>query len=287
MTLAQALFLAVLQGVSELFPISSLGHTILVPAVLGWHNIDRSDPTFLAFVVVLHLGTAIALLVFYRDEWIAIVKALVASVARGKLDPANREESIGWRLVVGTIPVGILGVILEAPVRHLFASPAVAAAFLAVNGGIMFLGEYLRRRERTALGRPDIPIEGMSYGQSVLVGLAQSAALLPGISRSGASIVAGLLCDLDHESAARYSFLLATPVILAASLLEIPKLFAPGAHLVAFEAVAGGVLAAIAAYCSVAFLTRYFKNNDLRPFGWYCLIAGTVCFVLARMGVIS
>ena len=287
MTLAQALFLAVLQGVSELFPISSLGHTILVPAVLGWHNIDRSDPTFLAFVVVLHLGTAIALLVFYRDEWIAIVKALVASVARGSLDPANREESIGWRLVVGTIPVGILGVILEAPVRHLFASPAVAAAFLAVNGGIMFLGEYLRRRERTALDRPDIPIEGMSYGQSVLVGLAQSAALLPGISRSGASIVAALLCDLDHESAARYSFLLATPVILAASLLEIPKLFAPGAHLVAFEAVAGGVLAAIAAYCSVAFLTRYFKNNDLRPFGWYCLIAGTVCFVLARMGVIS
>ncbi len=285
MTLAQALVLAVLQGVSELFPISSLGHTILVPAVLGWRNIDRADPTFLAFVVVLHLGTAIALLVFYRREWIAIVKALAASVVRGRLDPTDRDESVGWRLVVGTIPVGILGVLLEAPVRHLFASPAVAAAFLTVNGGVMFLGEHLRRRERPA--HPDIPIERMRYGQSVLVGLAQSAALLPGISRSGASIVAGLLCDLDHESAARYSFLLATPVILAASLLEIPKLFAPGAHLVAFEAVAGGVLAAIAAYCSVAFLTRYFKSNDLRPFGWYCVIAGTVCFVLARMGVIS
>ncbi|MGR4064660.1 MAG: undecaprenyl-diphosphate phosphatase [Vulcanimicrobiaceae bacterium] len=285
MTLVQALVLAVLQGVSELFPISSLGHIILVPAVLGWRNIDRADPTFLAFVVVLHLGTAIALLVFYRREWTAIVKALAASLVRGRLDPTDRDESVGWRLVVGTIPVGILGVLLEAPVRHLFASPAVAAAYRTVTGGVMFLGEHLRRRERPA--HPDIPIERMSYGQSVLVGLAQSAALLPGISRSGASIVAGLLCDLDHESAARYSFLLATPVILAASLLEIPKLFAPGAHLVAFEAVAGGVLAAIAAYCSVAFLTRYFKSNDLRPFGWYCVIAGTVCFVLARMGVIS
>ena len=287
MTDLQAIILALLQGVSELFPISSLGHTILVPALLHWRNIDRSGPTFLAFVVTLHLGTALALIVFYRHEWWAIVRALVASVVRGQLSD-NREERIGWLLVVGTIPVGILGVLLQHPVRALFGSPAFAAIFLALNGLVMFFGEYLRRRQHAASAlRSDRPIEHLSYAQSVGVGFAQSFALLPGISRSGASMVAALLCDLDHEDAARYSFLLATPVILAASLLEIPKLFVPDAHVVAVQAVIGCVVSGVAAYLSVAFLTRYLKSNDLRPFGWYCLIVGVTCFVLARMGVLS
>jgi undecaprenyl-diphosphatase len=279
-TFAQALGLALLQGVSELFPISSLGHTILVPAVLHWNNVDRSAPSFLAFVVVLHLGTALALIVFYRAEWWAIVRALAASVVRGRLSD-DRNERVGWLLVIGTIPVGLLGVALERPVRGLFASPEPAAFFLLVNGLVMFLGERLRRRRR------DRKIQALTYGQSVFVGFAQSLALLPGISRSGASMVAGLLCDLDHENAAHYSFLLATPVILAAALLEFPKLFAPGAHLVLVQAVVGGIAAGVAAYFSVAFLTRYFRSNDLRPFGWYCVVVGAVCFILARMGVIS
>lgn len=286
MTDLQALVLALLQGVSELFPISSLGHTILLPAVFHWNNIRRDDPTFLAFVVVLHLGTAVALLVFYRVQWLAIVRALVASVVRGKLSD-DRDERIGWLLVVGTIPVGVLGVLLENPVRSLFASPGPVAIFLALNGLVMFAGEALRRRQFGIAGRSDHPIETLSYAQTVGVGFAQSFALLPGISRSGASMVAALLCDLDHEDAARYSFLLATPVIFAAAILEIPKLWAPGAHVVALQAILGALVAAIAAYVSVAFLTRYFKHNDLRPFGWYCLIAGIVCFVLSRMGVIT
>lgn len=286
MTDLQAIVLALLQGVSELFPVSSLGHTILVPAIFHWNNINRADPTFLAFVVVLHLGTALALIVFYRREWVAIVGAIVASIVRGKLS-GDRNERIGWLLVLGTIPVGILGVILEQPVRALFGSPGPAAIFLAINGLVMFAGEALRRRQQAASNREDRPMETLSYPQSVLIGFAQSFALLPGISRSGASMVAGLLCDLDHEDAAHFSFLLATPVIFAASLLEIPKLFAPGAHVVAAQAVIGGILAGIAAYLSVAFLTRYFKSNDLRPFGWYCLIVGAVCFVLSRMGVLS
>lgn len=281
MTFTQALVLALLQGVSELFPVSSLGHTILVPAVLGWRNIDRSAPSFLSFVVVLHLGTALALVAFYRSEWAAIVRALVASVARGRLS-GNPSERIGWLLVVGTIPVGILGVALEHPVRKLFGSPAPAAAFLFLNGLVMFVGEQLRRR--ALAGRS---LEQLTYPQSVAIGLAQSAALLPGISRSGVSMVAGLLSGLDHENAAHYSFLLATPVILAAAVLEVPKLFAPGAHVVLVQAVAGGVAAGIAAYASVAFLTKYFRSNDLRPFGWYCVIAGAICFVLARTGVIA
>jgi len=282
-TFTQALVLAILQGISELFPVSSLGHTILVPALLHWNNVDRAGPSFLSFVVVLHLGTALALIAFYRTQWVAIVRAMVASVVRGRLSD-DRDERIGWLLVVGTIPVGHLGVALEHPVRSLFASPAPAAMFLFLNGLLMFLGERLRRKRRQNAGRP---LEGLSYGQSVLVGFAQSAALLPGISRSGISMVAGLLCGLDHEDAAHYSFLLATPVILAAALLEMPKLFAPDAHVVLVQAITGGIAAGIAAYFSVAFLTRYFRSNDLRPFGWYCVIVGAGCFILARTGVIS
>jgi undecaprenyl-diphosphatase len=285
MTVAQALALALLQGVSELFPISSLGHTILVPALLHWH-FDRSSPSFLAFVVVLHLGTAIALILYYRAEWRGIVRALVTSVVRGHLSD-DRDERIGWRLVVGTIPVGILGIVFEAPVRRLFGSPAPAALFLLVNGFVMFAGEALRRRQHRTSPGTYKPIEDLSYPASVLIGVAQGFALLPGISRSGISMVAGLLCDLDHESAARFSFLLATPVILAAALLEAPKLFAPAAHVVLLEAVCGGILAGVAAYLSVAFLMRYFRSNDLRPFGWYCVIVGAISYVLARRGVIS
>jgi undecaprenyl-diphosphatase len=282
----QALILALLQGVSELFPVSSLGHTILLPAVLHWNNINRADPTFLAFVVLLHLGTAVALIVYYRERWLAIVRALIASVIRGRLSD-DRDERLGWLLVVGTLPVGILGVLFEHPVRDLFGTPLPVAIFLTLNGLVMFAGEGLRRRQIQRTARPQRPIERLSYLQSVLVGFAQSFALLPGISRSGASMVAGLLCDLDHEDAAEFSFLLATPVIFAAALLETHYLVAPGAHVVAMQAIVGGVAAAIAAYLSVAFLMRYFKSNDLRPFGWYCLIAGLTCVALSLLGVIS
>jgi undecaprenyl-diphosphatase len=285
MTFSQALALAVLQGVSELFPVSSLGHTILVPALLHWH-FDRSSPAFLAFVVVLHLGTALALIVFYRAQWYAIVRALIASIIRGRLSD-DPDERIGWRLVVGTIPVGILGIVFEVPVRRLFGSPAPAALFLVANGLVMFVGEALRRRQYDRTGKKYKSIEELSYPASLLIGIAQAFALLPGISRSGSSIVAGLLCDLDHEHAARYSFLLATPVILAAALLEVPKLLEPAAHVALLEAVAGGIAAAVAAYLSVAFLTRYFRSNDLRPFGWYCVVVGAISFILARRGVIT
>lgn len=277
--------LAVLQGVSELFPVSSLGQTILIPAVLHWDNINRSDPKFLAFVVVLHLGTAFALVAFYWKTWTRIVRALIAGIIRGKVgdDPS---EKLGWLLIVGTVPVGILGVLLKDPVRQFFGSARLAALFLILNAGIMFFGEYLRRRQKRAAGRTDKPIEKLTWMQSMLIGLGQALALLPGISRSGASMVAGLLADLDHEDAANYSFLLATPVILAAGLLEIPDLLAPGASGILTQAIVGGIVAGIAAYASVAFLVRYFKNNDLRPFGWYCLVFGAFCFVLASRGVI-
>jgi undecaprenyl-diphosphatase len=281
----QAIALALLQGVSELFPVSSLGQTILIPALVGWRNINRSDPTFLAFVTVLHLGTALALLIFYRRTWVRIVKAFIGSVVRGRIS-ADPDERIAWLLVVGSIPVGLLGVLLKDPVRKFFGSAELAAAFLIFNAFIMFFGEYLRRRQKRALQRPDKTIAQLSWWEAVGVGFGQSLALFPGISRSGASMVAALLANLDHEDAANYSFLLATPVILAAGLLEVPDLMGPGRHLVLVQAVVGGIVAGVAAYASVAFLVRYFKNNDLRPFGWYCLVFGAVCLALASTGVI-
>jgi undecaprenyl-diphosphatase len=274
------MFLAVLQGVSELFPISSLGHTVLVPALLRW-GVDESSDSFLAFVVVLHLGTALALIVFYRAEWIRIVRALFASIVRGRFS-ADPDERTGWLLIAGTIPVGILGVLLESSVKKLFASPIPVSLFLFANGFVMLLGEWLRRRQKqnaTADNRYR-RLDQLAPRNGVLVGFAQSLALLPGISRSGSAIVAGLLCDLHHEDAARYSFLLATPVILAASILEFPKLFVPGAHVVLMQAIVGGILAGVTAYASVAFLTRWFKHNDLAPFAWYCIAAGGISFIL-------
>jgi undecaprenyl-diphosphatase len=283
MTWVQAIVLAVLQGTSELFPVSSLGHTVLVPALLHW-NVDRTDPTFLAFVVALHVGTALALVVFYRSEWSRIVRALAASVARGSLSD-NVDERVGWLLVVGTIPVAVLGAFLEQPVRRLFGSSALVAGFLILNAFVMFAGEALRRRELAAASA--VPLAGLSWANAAKVGFAQSAALLPGISRSGASIVAGLVLRLTHDDAARYSFLLATPVILAASLLELPKLFTPQAHAVLGQSAVGAVIAAITAYASVAFLTSWFHSHDLRPFGWYCLIFGSLSLALALAKVIS
>jgi undecaprenyl-diphosphatase len=279
------MLLALLQGVSELFPVSSLGHTVLLPPLLGW-KIDQSNESFLGFVVLLHLGTALALLVFYRDDWLRIARALIRSIARGRISE-DRDERIGWLLVVGTVPVGILGVVFQTPVRMLFASPIPVAVFLILNAFVMFAGEALRRRQHARDDRPSKPIERLSWRESVYVGLAQSLALLPGISRSGSSIVAGLLVDLDHADAARYSFLLATPVILAASLLEVPKVFGPGVLIGPVEALIGCLVAGVTAYASVAFLTRYFQHNDLRPFGWYCLIAGSVALVLFVTKVVA
>ena len=285
MTWLQAMVLAVLQGASELFPVSSLGHTVLVPALLHW-QFDRRDPTFLAFVVALHLGTALALIAFYRRDWARIVRALAASVARGKLSD-DPDERVAWLLVVGTVPVALLGVFLEGPVRAFFGSTALVAIFLMLNAFVMFAGEWLRRREIGAATSRALPLARLGWRGGGIVGLAQGAALLPGISRSGSAIVAGLLLRLDHDDAARYSFLLATPVIFAASALEVPKLFAPDASAVLAQAGVGGVLAALTAYASIAFLTRWFHSHDLRPFGWYCLIFGAACLALALAKVIS
>jgi undecaprenyl-diphosphatase len=273
MSLAQALWLAVLQGISELFPISSIGHTVLVPRLIGW-DLDQTSPTFLPFLVMLHLGTAGALLLFFWRDWLAIIAAWLRSVVRGKLT-GDPDEHLAWMLVAGTVPTGILGFFLESRLKALFAAPTLAAIFLFVNGFIMLAGERLRRRSQS-----EKRLDSLTWPKAALIGLAQSAALIPGISRSGSTIVASLLAGLSHEAAARFSFLLATPVILAAGLLEVPLLFGPDGRAMLGLALIGGLVAAITAFLSVKFLMRYFEFGRLDPFAYYCWAFGALALII-------
>jgi undecaprenyl-diphosphatase len=287
MTLWQALFLGFLQGATELFPVSSLGHAVLLPHLLGW-SYDQRDPTFLPYIVLLHLGTAAALLLVFRQDWPRIIVAGFRAVVRGRIaDDPN--EKVAILLLVGTLPAGALGVFFEQELRKLFASPRFAAIFLLVNAAIMAGGEVLRRRDRRRRERGDAaPGEGddyadesrLSFGQALAIGASQGLALLPGISRSGTTITTGLMAGLKHESAARFSFLLATPIILAAGVLEVPSLAAAGNRLPMY--LAGAAVAAITAYLSTRLLLRYFQSGRLDPFAAYCAVLGLVGLVFVR-----
>src|SRR6202165_5041805 len=277
MSLFQALVLALLQGVTELFPVSSLGHTVILPKLLGW-NLNQADPTFLAFVVLLHVGTATALLIYFWRDWLAIVKAVFRSLVDCRMH-GTPDERLGCRRAAGPFPAGLVGVLFQKQVQSLFANPRAAAAFLIVNGVIMFVGERVRRRA-VALADERIRLDGLSVRTAVGIGSAQILALLPGISRSGSTMVAGLLANLTHEAAARFAFLLATPIIFGAGVLKIPDLFTPVAlpHLPVY--LLGGVVAGVAAFLSVAYLMRYFRVGRLDPFAIYCAAFGIGSLIL-------
>jgi undecaprenyl-diphosphatase len=313
----QAIVLGALQGVTELFPVSSLGHSVLVPALIGgaWKHLvtegasaNSAGSPYLSFVVALHVATALALVVFYRKDWVRIVAAFVSSIRARRIDTPT--ERLAWLLVVATIPVGLIGLALEKPFRTLFATPMAAAAFLTVNGLILFAGERLRKAaeersdpasstgegaETQSAGQAHrAPVMGglmgvmvseqrqldtLEFKESFVIGLFQTLALLAGISRSGITMVAGLLRGLDHEDAAKFSFLLATPVILAAGVLKVPSLAGPAAANIHGQVLVGAVTAGVAAYLSVRFLTRYFTTRTLIPFAIYSLVAGIGCLL--------
>ncbi len=272
MTTLQAIVLAVIQGVTELFPVSSLGHAVLLPPVLGW-SIDQHSPQFLPFLVVLHLGTAVALMAYFWRDWADLLLAVL-----GRGDSERREANLRllFLLVVATLPAVVLGYVANKPLRALFAEPLFAGIFLTVNGVLLLAGERLRR------SAGELGVGDLGVIDALLIGGWQCVALFPGISRTGATIVGGLLCGLRHDEAARFSFLMATPIIIGASALEIPKMFhhvdgaAAGSGLTSLALIAG-LVAAVTAYASVAFLMRYFKTHEvkaLNPFGYYCLVAG-------------
>jgi undecaprenyl-diphosphatase len=307
----QAIVIGLLQGVTELFPVSSLGHSVLLPALLGWHQVvvsqSAQESFYLAFVVGLHVATALALLWFFRDQWARILGGLLGSLRHRRIQTAD--ERLGWLLVVATIPAGLVGVAFEHVLRTLFAKPLAAAVFLTCNGAILLAGEQLRRRTtpRPVLAAPQrtdtvdatqpafatepttsltCPVEQpsrqlstLAYREALLIGATQILAFFAGISRSGVTMVAGLARGLDHEDAARFAFLLATPIILAAGLYKLPDLLGPNGNGVRGQILAGSTAAAIAAYLSVRFLTRYFQTRTLTPFAIYCLLAGTACII--------
>jgi undecaprenyl-diphosphatase len=284
--LIRVIFLGLLQGASELFPVSSLGHTVIIPGFLGWWKLT-TDESFLPIVTSLHLGTTVALLCFYWRDWVALIRAFFKTAFAGRLDADPQGKTI-WLIIVGTIPIGITGLVLEKPIQQLFFAaqwPVLPAAFLCMNGAVLYVAEALRQRSEPAgldrakreqlYGR----VEDLTFRQALLIGFAQILALLPGISRSGITMVAGMQARLSHEEALRFAFLLLVPVIGAAGLLEIPKLFHAGSAAV-IEAAAGSVAAGIAAFISVKFLSRYFKVGRLTPFAFYCLGAGLLSFLL-------
>jgi undecaprenyl-diphosphatase len=271
MSALHAFALAILQGVTELFPISSLGHTVIVPSLLGW-PIDQHGPEFLPFVVVLHVGTAVALFLYFWREWLAILSGILR---RGP-DSGAAWHAL-WLIVIATVPAVVIGFLFEKLVRGLFASPLIAALFLVANGFLLLLGDYLRVQAQPRPGQK-LPASALGWKGALAIGFWQCLAFIPGISRSGAAMVGGLVAGLQHAEAAHFSFLIATPIIAGAAVLEVPKLMALPGHGISGLAVAAGVVAGIAAYLSIAFLMRYFRRRDfddaLVPFAIYCWVAG-------------
>lgn len=294
----EAVVVGAFQGVTELFPVSSLGHSILVPAVVGgqWArdlNVTAPESPYLAFIVGLHVATAAALLVFFWRDWLGILGGLVSSARHRRVQ--TDDERLAWLVVAATIPVGLAGLFLEHLFRTTLGKPIPAAAFLLLNGIVLYAGEVLRRRIAPADGPQDPapadePFEHsgeavdnrlaqLPLGRGVLIGSAQILALLPGISRSGITIVAGLWRGLSHEDAARFSFLLATPIILVAGVYKIPDLFGPMGAGIHGQVLVGSIASFVSAYLAVRYLTRYFQTRTLTPFAIYCALAGAASLV--------
>jgi undecaprenyl-diphosphatase len=306
LTMTRAIIVGVLQGITELFPISSLGHSVLVPAWFHWNGIvdaqSANESFYLAFIVGLHVATAIALFVYYWRDWRDLIPAAGRLLRHRRV--RDTHEHLAWLLIVATIPAGLTGLVLEHALRTLFAKPFAAAAFLTANGVILYIGERLRRRRlatrlvpaTTGAGataaagidphgsevEPVVQwrrIEDMTWREALAIGIAQIGALFAGISRSGITMVAGLGRGLDNEDAARFSFLLATPIIFAAGMYKLPDLLGHLGNGIRGQVIAGSIAAAIAAYIAVRFLVRFYRSNNLVPFAIYCLLAGSISMI--------
>lgn len=288
-TYFQAIVLGILQGATELFPISSLGHTVLFPTLFGWNGLvdaqSQSESYWLALVVMLHVGSALGLLFYFRRDWVEIVRAFFHTLSTRRAQTST--ERLAWLIVVASIPAGVLGLAFERELRRVTAKPEVAAIFLMVNGLVLFAAEWFRRRAQVrelavAEGaKPDggRELDTLEYREAFVVGVAQSTALIAGISREGVTMGAGLARGLDHSDSARFAFLLATPIILAAGLFKLPDLLGHLGDGVRGQALVACVSAAVTAVFTVTFLVKYFKTRTLIPFAIYCLVFGGIMVV--------
>jgi undecaprenyl-diphosphatase len=276
MSFIHAILFAILQGATELFPVSSLGHAVVVPAVLKW-GVDEASPGFLPFLVMLHLGTAVGLLAYFWRDWWAMALAVLN---QGTDATVRQDRGLLARLIVATLPAVLIGLVLAKPIATLFASPLIVCLLLIANAGVLLLGEVMRRQAGAALV--------ITYTDALVIGLFQCLAFLPGISRSGAAIVGALRRGSGHEAAAKFSFLMGTPIILAASIKEIPRLAHDHQmHALLGAAAVAAVVAGIVAFASTALLMRYFRDHEawaLRPFAFYCAAFGAICFVTLLAG---
>jgi len=278
-TYVQAIILGLIQGVTELFPVSSLGHTVILPQLFGWHRVvvaeSQPESFWLPFVVGLHVGTAVGLLIFYFKTWVDIVRELIRSIVGRRVE--NSTQRLGWLLVIATIPAGVFGLLFEHPLRVLFTKPLAASIFLTVNGVILFFGEGVRKgaENRAKHGiKARRELDNLNWMESAIIGVAQISALFAGISRSGVTMVAGLVRGLDHEDSARFAFLLATPIIFGAGVVKLPDLLGPLGNGIRGQTVVGAVFACGAALVSIRFLSKYFETKTLLPFAVYCFLAG-------------
>jgi undecaprenyl-diphosphatase len=289
-TYFQAIIMGLVQGLTELFPISSLGHSVLVAWVLNWHGIladeTRSESFFLSFLVILHVATALALLIFYRETWLRIIRGFFSSIRTRKID--SSDGRLAWLLIVATIPAGLVGLIFQSFLRVQFAKPLSAIVFLFINGCILLLGDRYQKKTvvkqrggaRSVHESTHNVSQTLTMQRSILIGIAQIGALVAGISRSGITMVSGLYSGLNNEDAARFAFLLATPIIFGAGLVELPSFFGKLDAGVRGQILVGGVAAGLAAYVAVRYLDKYFRDKTLRPFGLYCISASVLMVVL-------
>jgi undecaprenyl-diphosphatase len=299
LTYLQAIILGVFQGVTELFPVSSLGHSILLVNLFGWHNLASEETAkvsvFVNFLVMMHVATAIALIIFYREQWIRIVRGFLRSL-RSKDLTHDSDAKLAWLLIAATIPAGLVGIVFDHKFRAAFGNGFFAIVFIMLNGILLLKGDVLvakaelarPRRSRKDVDSDELAVsktarvvsDHLTLNRALLIGVAQVGALFPGISRSGITMLAGLRSGLSHQDAARFSFLLATPIILGAGLYKLPSVVhAKGG--VSGPILVGSVLAGIGAYFSVRFLDKYFRGKSLRPFGWYCIGIGLFMLVVS------
>jgi undecaprenyl-diphosphatase len=276
----QAIVMGVVQGVTEPFPVSSLGHSVIIPKLFGW-DLTRSNDKYVTFLVATHFATALVFLAIFWADWVRIVKGFFRSLANRKVAPGDTDARLAWLLIIGTVPAGLIGLALQKPLEKLFGNAYLVAVVLVLNGVMLLWAESRRRRARVEESDDDARLaRSLTVKQSGGIGLAQALALIPGFSRSGATMSGGLLAGLSHRDAARFSFLLATPIILAAALLKMPGLIAGHAGVgIRAQALVGALAAAIASWISIKFLLRFFETNRLTPFGIYCIVAGAISLV--------
>ncbi len=286
-TYLQALILGLFQGVTELFPVSSLGHSVLIAYLFNWTNILNGTvnkaSNFLLFLVVIHVATALALLFFYRKTWWKLIKAWFKSIATRSME--QREAKLAWLLIAATIPAGLIALAFQTKLQDQFAKPLSAVIFIMINGIILLIGDqYIRNRKANTevkdMEREQAISHTLSFKQAITIGIAQVGALIAGISRTGITMVGGVFSGLSRDEAAEFSFLLATPIILAAGLYKLPTALSHKSAGMHGQMLLGAVCAAVAAYFAVKFLDRYFKKSTLRPFGIYCIVVGILIFLV-------